>query len=75
MPADPAEPSDSGVLTPGTKVEVRNDFEQSWVRGFAIVSTEEGGYRIVRRSDGSVLPTLFTADDIRAERHRSMWWM
>lgn len=75
MPSDHADTADDDVLAPGTKVEVRNGFEQTWARGFAIVEREAGGYQIKRRSDGSVLPTLFAPDDVRAERHRSMWWI
>lgn len=32
-------------------------------------------YRVRRRSDGSVLPALFSEEDVREEKKgRSMWW-
>jgi hypothetical protein len=62
-------------LEPGTRVEVRNRFDGHWARGFEVVSAEDGAYRLRRRSDGSVLPTVFAADDVRAERRRQgLWW-
>ena len=75
MPADPTDAPEVEMLAPGTKVEVRNAFEQSWSRGFLVASQEPGGYLIARRSDGAVLPAVFGPDDVRAEHHRSMWWM
>ncbi len=64
------------MLEPGTRVEVRRRFDQSWARGFEIAEALEGGYRIRRLSDGEVLPTEFEEDDVRAERRRKqgMWW-
>jgi len=63
---------------PGTRVEVRSRFDASWSRGFEIaevVQDREPSYRVRRRSDGSLLPVLFTHDDVREERRRSsMWW-
>ena len=63
-------------LEPGTAVEVRNRFEQRWARGFEIVAVEEGGYRVRRLSDGSVLPVTIAADDVRPEREKrgGQWW-
>jgi hypothetical protein len=65
-------------VDPGTRVEVRSRFDASWARGFEIaevVHEREPAYRVRRRSDGSVLPVLFTDDDLREERRRSsMWW-
>jgi hypothetical protein len=66
-----------GAVTPGTRVEVRTRFDDSWGRGFEIAEVVEEGvprYRVRRRSDGSVLPTLFSDEDVREERRRSMWW-
>lgn len=59
---------------------MRSRFDQRWARGFELVEIvhDEGEdrYRIRRRSDGSVLPTLFIDDDVREEkRSRSMWWV
>ena len=42
-------------LAPGTKVDVRNRFQGTWVRGFEIAEVTGEGYRIRRMSDGSVL--------------------
>ncbi len=63
----------------GTRVEVRSKFDRGWARGFEVVETVNDlnpGYRIRRRSDGSILPTVFDADDVREERRRenNMWW-
>ncbi len=70
-------------MEPGTRVEVRSRFDERWSRGFEIAEIlappgEEGNgprYRIRRRSDGSVLPTLFVDDEVREEKKRSMWWV
>ncbi|MBK5289849.1 MAG: hypothetical protein JJE46_15410 [Acidimicrobiia bacterium] len=64
----------------GTRVEVRSRFDQKWARGFEIAETvtePDPGYRIRRRSDGSVLPAVFVIDDVREERRRTndMWWV
>jgi hypothetical protein len=63
-------------IEPGTRVEVRRRFDQRWARGFEVVQTINGnGYRLKRLSDGSVLPTEFSADDVRAERKKQgLWW-
>jgi hypothetical protein len=68
------------AMEPGTRVEVRSRFDRRWSRGFEIDSVvpDEPApqYRIRRRSDNSVLPVDFGADDLREERkHRSMWWV
>jgi hypothetical protein len=68
-------------MNPGTRVEVRRRFDDHWARGFEIdeIVTESSAplrYRIRRRSDDSLLPVLFAADDVREERRRrSMWWV
>jgi hypothetical protein len=56
--------------TPGTPVEVRSHFGQCWTRGFEIVETVErpAGYRIRRRSDHSILPAVFSREDVREDR-------
>jgi hypothetical protein len=65
-------------VTPGTRVEVRTRFDDTWGRGFEIAEVVGDGapkYRLRRRSDGSVLPALFSDEDVREERRRaSMWW-
>jgi hypothetical protein len=64
----------------GTRVEVRSRFDRGWARGFEVAEVIGGvdpGYRIRRRSDGSVLPVVFSPDDVREERRRTndMWWL
>ena len=65
-------------FTPGTKVEVRTTYDRSWARGFEVVAEEpDDSYQVRRLSDGAVLPTRFTGEDLRRERERSnaMWWI
>ncbi len=66
-------------VRPGTHVEVRARFEQRWSRGFEVSEIVRTGdqecFRLRRRSDGSELPVLFDADDLREERRRSTWWI
>jgi hypothetical protein len=62
-------------LTPGTKVDVRNRYQGTWVRGFEVAEATEDGYRIRRLSDGSILGDFFSRDDVRRERKRQgFWW-
>ncbi len=75
MTGEAGEASRRVPLSPGTKVEVRNRFLGTWVRGFEVAEDTDGGYRIRRLSDGSVLGELFTRDDVRRERKRQgFWW-
>jgi hypothetical protein len=69
---DPAERGES--LEAGMRVEVRRRFDQHWARGFEVVASTDGGYRVRRISDGMELPTEFSAEDVRRERKRGMWW-
>ena len=66
----------NGALEPGSAVEVRNRFEQRWVRGFELVEITDEGYHVRRLSDGSLLPVSFPAEDVRPEREkrRGQWW-
>ena len=64
----------------GTRVEVRSRFDRAWARGFEIVEPvgDDDGlqYRIRRRSDNAVLPSLFDREEVREERRRNdMWWI
>ena len=64
----------------GTRVEVRSRFDRQWARGFEIVESVAGqmpGYLIRRRSDGSILPLVFSVEDVREERRHAnnMWWV
>jgi hypothetical protein len=57
-------------------VEVRNRFTGGWSRGFELVETVDGGYRVRRLSDGSILPTLFLPEDVRPRpaKKAGLWW-
>ena len=58
----------------GTRVEVHSTFARQWVGGFEVAEPVDGprpGYRIRRRSDRSVLPTLFAPEDVRVDPGRS----
>ena len=63
----------------GTRVEVRSRFDAHWARGFEVAEVVEHGsdvrYRVRRRSDNSMLPVLFTDDDLREEKKRELWWV
>jgi hypothetical protein len=63
------------ALAAGTTVDVRNRYVGAWSSGFEVAEPVQDGYRIRRISDGSVLPDVFTNDDVRAQRHKTgMWW-
>jgi hypothetical protein len=65
-----------GHMEAGTKVEVLSRFDGSWSRGFEIAERlDDRTFRVRRLSDGSVLPSEFTAEEIRRERKRNMWWV
>jgi hypothetical protein len=53
------------VLQVGELVEVHTRFNDSWVAGFEIAEVVEGGYRVRRTSDGSLLPNLTGEADLR----------
>jgi hypothetical protein len=63
----------------GDRVEVRSRFQREWARGFEIAEVVHGDgirYRVRRRNDGAVLPTLFADDEVRGERRkRETWWV
>jgi hypothetical protein len=71
--ADESQQTD--LLEAGTRVEVRSGYDRSWSKGFEVDSSGPNGYRLRRRSDRTLLPTTFRASDVRAERHKSMWWV
>lgn len=52
-------------LQPGDDVDVRNRFDGSWSSGFQVDDAAPHGYRLRRRSDGTLLPALFDTDDLR----------
>jgi hypothetical protein len=62
-------------LAVGTPVDVRNRFVGSWSHGFEIAERTQGGYRVKRLSDDSVLPDVFASDEVRLERRKQgLWW-
>jgi hypothetical protein len=62
-------------LPEGTPVDVRNRFVGSWSHGFEVAERVQGGYRVRRLSDNSVLPDIFPSEDIRSERRKQgLWW-
>ena len=65
----PSGPRARPALLPGTPVDVFNRFSDDWIGGFEIATALEGGYRLLRLSDQSVLPLTFRGDDLR-RRHR-----
>jgi hypothetical protein len=62
-------------LPPGTKVEVRNGFDDGWSKGFEVSREDCDGYLLRRLSDGSVLPLAFPEDAVRRERRDNRWWI
>jgi hypothetical protein len=56
------------ALAVGTAVEVRNRFCASWSDDFEIAERAGNGYRVRRRSDSYVLPTVFGPGEIRVAR-------
>jgi hypothetical protein len=63
------------VLTPGTRVEVRIEFDGRWSKGFEVDESVGGGYVLRRLSDGSVLPRTFPSEVVRRERRDNRWWI
>ena len=61
-------------MEPRQDVEVLSRFDGRWVGGFQVAeSTEIGGeqrYRLLRLSDGVVLPELFATPDLRPRAAR-----
>lgn len=49
----------------GERVEVHSRFTDSWAQGFMIDDVVGDGYRVRRLSDGSVLPGVTGAADVR----------
>jgi len=69
------DPPTRSPLPPSTLVDVLNRHLGIWTRGFEVAECTEGGYRIRRVSDGSVLSELFSRDDVRRQRSRQgFWW-
>jgi hypothetical protein len=54
------------VLSTGTEVEVLTRYEHHWTTGFEIAAVDEDDrFQLRRHSDGAVLPTSFSASEIR----------
>ena len=49
----------------GDSVEVHTKFNDSWTTGFVIAQVTDNGYRVVRRSDGTMLPGFTGEADVR----------
>ena len=62
------DPRSNQTLPPGAAVEVFSPFSSSWVRGFDVATRHGDRYELLRRSDRSILPTIFHGEDIRLER-------
>ena len=67
----PDPPATRSPIELGTSVEVRARFDGRWCAGFEVADRIEADsapvtYRLRRTSDGSVLPALFTGDEIIA---------
>jgi len=64
-----------GVTLARATDSVRNRFIGSWSHGFEVAERVQGGYRVRRLSDNSVLPDIFSTEDVRSERRKQgLWW-
>lgn len=61
----PAARMPGASATAGTCVEVHSKFTGRWVPGFSVAEAGEGGYRLRRQSDHSLLPEWIPAEDVR----------
>jgi hypothetical protein len=61
-------------VEPRQDVEVRSRFDGKWVSGFQVSETTDVGgeerYRLLRLSDGVVLPELFDVGELRPRAAR-----
>jgi hypothetical protein len=58
------------LFAPGTRVQVFCRFDNRWVSGFVVsevLAGEPGAVRVVRVSDGALLPGVFPAEDVRLD--------
>jgi hypothetical protein len=62
------------MLPPGTRVEVRSGFDDSWQRGFTVDAVTDEGYVLRRESDDSLLPAIEPVR-VRRQRSRQTWWV
>jgi hypothetical protein len=57
-------------LAPGTQVQVYCRFDARWVSGFVVsdvAASTPGAIRVVRVSDGALLPAEFPVEDVRLD--------
>jgi hypothetical protein len=56
-------------FAPGARVQVFCRFDNRWVSGFVVsdVLPAEGAVRVVRVSDGALLPGVFPVEDVRLD--------
>jgi hypothetical protein len=57
-------------FVPGTRVQVFCRFDNRWVSGFVVsdvLAAEPGSVRVVRVSDGALLPGVFPVEDVRVD--------
>lgn len=73
--ADRASGRLAAALLPGTPVEVRTRFDDTWSPGFEVVDQDDDGYRLRRLSDQSLLPVPIPTADVRRARKRETWWV
>ena len=56
-------------MSPQDEVEVRVRYTGEWARGFELhhadLAADEPRFQVRRRSDGSVLPAWFSAEEVR----------
>ena len=67
-----------GPLSADGRIEVRSQFGNRWVSGFAVhevILGDDGsvGYRLRRGTDGFVLPAVFPEADVRAADSSTNW--
>ena len=61
-------------LAVGTHVEAQSGFDGTWQTGFVVSEVTAIGYRLLRESDGTLLPEL-PHGQVRRKRRRSTWWV
>ena len=72
---DASKATSRDTLAPGTAVDVRSRYVGTWSSGFEVAEPLRDGYRVLRLSDRSVLPDIFTNEDVRVQRHKTgLWW-
>jgi hypothetical protein len=64
------------LLGAGTPVDVRSRYVGTWSRGFEVAEIVGDTYLVRRLSDGTVLPSEFSSDDVRMRRPKKsgLWW-